>query len=88
MFVFTIGGVFSAFSGCRNTENRLDPMETSGSDIVSWLIRKSEETHFPSMIEADLNAIKCFWRDIPIITAVTKGLLKIMEAQDLNCLGI
>ena len=46
------------------------------------------------MIEADLNAVKCFLHhankpipDIPIITAVTKDIHKIMETQDWNRLG-
>ena len=47
------------------------------------------------MVEVDLNAVKCLRKhagkpisEIPLVTAVKKGLLKIMEAQDLNHLGL
>ena len=43
------------------------------------------------MFEVDLNAVKCFQihggkpiSEIPLVTAIKKGLLKIMEAKDLN----
>ena len=73
----------------------LDPMEASGPDVATWLVYRSEQTTSPNMVESDLNAVKCFCKhankpisEIPLVTAVKKGLLKIMEAKDLNHLGL
>ena len=45
--------------------------------------------------EPDMNAVKCFQKhagkpisQIPLVTAVKKGLSKIMEAKDSNGLGL
>ena len=73
----------------------LDPMEASGPDVATWLVFRPVQTTSPNIVEADLNAVKCFRKHagkpiskIPLVTTVKKGLLKIMEAQDLNCLGL
>ena len=72
----------------------LDPMEASGPDVATWLVFRSEQTTSPNIVEVDLNVVKCFRKhagepssEIPLVTGVKKGLLKIMEAKDLNGLG-
>lgn len=69
-------------------------MEASGADIVIWLVQRSEETSSPNMVQDHLQAVRYLWHhtnkplgEIPILTAVIKGLLKIMEASYLNRLG-
>ena len=65
-------------------------MEASGPEVATWLVYSSEQTTSPNMGQVDLNAVKCFWKpiyEIPLVTDVKKGLLKIMEAKDLNRLG-
>ena len=37
-----------------------DPMETSGWDLATWVVFRSEQTSSPNMLESDLKAVKCF----------------------------
>ena len=67
------------------------PMESSGQDIATWLVFRSEQTSSPNVLEADLKVIKCFrhsankpvW-DYSIADSVLKGLLKNKEAKSLS----
>ena len=73
----------------------LDPTEASEPDVATWGVLRCEQTTSLNMIEANLNAVKCFWcytnntiSDIPLDTVIKRGQLKIMEAKDLNHLGL
>ena len=66
-------------------------MSASESDVVLFLVQRSEETDSPNMVEGDLNAIKCFrhhagkpLKEIPFIPNVMAGILKNMEANSLD----
>ena len=71
-----------------------DPMKASSDDIVPWLTKRSEETTSPAKVQSDLLAIK-HWRfqagkplaDIPLESAVSKGMLHIWDPLNSGKLG-
>ena len=57
----------------------LDPMKATGPEVATWLVFRSEQTTSPNMVEANLNAVKCFRKHagkpiskIPLVTAVKR----------------
>ena len=69
-------------------------MKAQGLDVALWLVHRSEETQSPGMVQRYLQAVWCFRKNagftlgkIPLVSAVMKGLLKILDAKALNHLG-
>merc|ERR1712237_7693 len=72
----------------------IDPFAATGPEVAVWLVQRSEDTKSAGMVQGDLQAVRCFCRNagfpmdrIPIVTAVMKGLNKILDTEELNRIG-